>query len=103
MVAPLFGTFSEIRAAAAERALDRQALRDAIKNLAPLDFNKPPQVGRMTRETCVDPTYNSCPSSINNIQARLLPRRAMVAESVAVLLGHQYIDFSHPVLRDAAC
>eukprot|EP00955_Chlamydomonas_euryale_P055246 356069-Chlamydomonas_euryale.AAC.3 len=39
----------EIRAAAAERALGRQAWRDAIKNLAPLEFKKPQQVGRMTR------------------------------------------------------
>eukprot|EP00955_Chlamydomonas_euryale_P023635 249543-Chlamydomonas_euryale.AAC.1 len=41
--------WSEIRAAAAERALDRQAWRDAIKNLAPLAIKKPQQVGRMTR------------------------------------------------------
>eukprot|EP00955_Chlamydomonas_euryale_P038713 351166-Chlamydomonas_euryale.AAC.5 len=41
--------WSEIRAAVAERALDRQAWRDAIKNLAPLEFKKPQQVGRMTR------------------------------------------------------
>eukprot|EP00955_Chlamydomonas_euryale_P068035 359996-Chlamydomonas_euryale.AAC.1 len=39
----------EIRAAVAERALDRQAWRDAIKNLAPLESMKPQQVGRMTR------------------------------------------------------
>eukprot|EP00955_Chlamydomonas_euryale_P098875 365178-Chlamydomonas_euryale.AAC.4 len=39
----------EIRAAAAERALDMQAWRDAIKNLAPLAFKKPHQAGRMTR------------------------------------------------------
>eukprot|EP00955_Chlamydomonas_euryale_P118063 366517-Chlamydomonas_euryale.AAC.3 len=39
----------EIRAAAAERALDRQAWRDSIKNLAPLKFKKPQQVGHMTR------------------------------------------------------
>eukprot|EP00955_Chlamydomonas_euryale_P058965 357254-Chlamydomonas_euryale.AAC.2 len=39
----------EIRAAAAERALDRQAWRDAIENLAPLEFKKPQQVGHMTR------------------------------------------------------
>eukprot|EP00955_Chlamydomonas_euryale_P045597 353185-Chlamydomonas_euryale.AAC.1 len=39
----------EIRAAAAERALDRQAWRDAITHLAPLEFKKPQQVGRMTR------------------------------------------------------
>eukprot|EP00955_Chlamydomonas_euryale_P029542 311521-Chlamydomonas_euryale.AAC.1 len=32
-----------IRAAAAERALDRQAWRDAIENLAPLEFKKPQQ------------------------------------------------------------
>eukprot|EP00955_Chlamydomonas_euryale_P101183 365327-Chlamydomonas_euryale.AAC.13 len=38
--------------AAAERALDRQAWRDAIKNPAPLEFKKPQQVGRMTR-SCV--------------------------------------------------
>eukprot|EP00955_Chlamydomonas_euryale_P078169 363096-Chlamydomonas_euryale.AAC.11 len=30
----------EIRAAAAEHALDRQAWRDTIKNLAPLEFKK---------------------------------------------------------------
>jgi len=29
--------------------LDRQAWRDAIENLAPLEFKKPQQVGRMTR------------------------------------------------------
>eukprot|EP00955_Chlamydomonas_euryale_P094646 364874-Chlamydomonas_euryale.AAC.4 len=39
----------DIRAAAAERALDRQAWRDAVKNLAPLEFEKPRQVGLMTR------------------------------------------------------
>eukprot|EP00955_Chlamydomonas_euryale_P056479 356438-Chlamydomonas_euryale.AAC.3 len=39
----------EIRAAAAERAVDRLACRDAIKNLAPLQFKKPEQVGRVTR------------------------------------------------------
>jgi len=39
----------EIRAAAAERALDRQAQRDAINNLAPLEFKKPQQVGHTTR------------------------------------------------------
>eukprot|EP00955_Chlamydomonas_euryale_P075724 362423-Chlamydomonas_euryale.AAC.6 len=49
------------------------------------------------REICVAPVFNSCPSSINDIQARLLPCRAMVAESVAVLLGHPYMDFSHPL------
>eukprot|EP00955_Chlamydomonas_euryale_P039470 351398-Chlamydomonas_euryale.AAC.7 len=38
----------EIRASAAERALDRKAWRDAIKNLAPMEFQKPQQVGRMT-------------------------------------------------------
>eukprot|EP00955_Chlamydomonas_euryale_P079197 363265-Chlamydomonas_euryale.AAC.7 len=32
----------EIRAAAAERALERQAWRDAVKNLAQLEFKKPP-------------------------------------------------------------
>eukprot|EP00955_Chlamydomonas_euryale_P084656 363993-Chlamydomonas_euryale.AAC.1 len=31
----------EIRAAAAERALDRQALQDAIKNFVPLKFKQP--------------------------------------------------------------
>ena len=41
----------EIRAAAAERALDRQAWRGAVKNLAPLEFKKPQQVGRMTRSS----------------------------------------------------
>eukprot|EP00955_Chlamydomonas_euryale_P068536 360147-Chlamydomonas_euryale.AAC.6 len=39
----------EIRAAAAERALDRQAWRDVIQNLAPLEFKKPQQAGSMTR------------------------------------------------------
>eukprot|EP00955_Chlamydomonas_euryale_P065719 359325-Chlamydomonas_euryale.AAC.2 len=41
----------EIRAVAAERALDRQAWRDAIINLVPLEFKKQPvqQVGHMTR------------------------------------------------------
>eukprot|EP00955_Chlamydomonas_euryale_P034090 349686-Chlamydomonas_euryale.AAC.9 len=39
----------EIRAAAVERALDRQAWRDANKNLAPLEFKKPQQDGDMTR------------------------------------------------------
>eukprot|EP00955_Chlamydomonas_euryale_P115402 366346-Chlamydomonas_euryale.AAC.7 len=42
----------EIQAAAVERALDRQACPDAIKNFAPLEFKKPHQVGRMTR-SCV--------------------------------------------------
>eukprot|EP00955_Chlamydomonas_euryale_P031768 333228-Chlamydomonas_euryale.AAC.1 len=37
-----------IQAAAAEPALDRQAWRDAIKNLAPLKFKKPKQAGRVT-------------------------------------------------------
>eukprot|EP00955_Chlamydomonas_euryale_P061028 357886-Chlamydomonas_euryale.AAC.15 len=36
----------EIRTAAAKRALDRQAWLDAVKNLAPLEFKKPQQVGR---------------------------------------------------------
>eukprot|EP00955_Chlamydomonas_euryale_P014524 156297-Chlamydomonas_euryale.AAC.1 len=48
-----FGTSSNIRAAAAERALATQAWRDAIKNLAPLEFKNPQQVGRMTRSRCV--------------------------------------------------
>eukprot|EP00955_Chlamydomonas_euryale_P041747 352101-Chlamydomonas_euryale.AAC.2 len=39
----------EIRAAAAERALDRQAWRDAIKSLAPFEFKQPQHVVRMTR------------------------------------------------------
>eukprot|EP00955_Chlamydomonas_euryale_P115163 366332-Chlamydomonas_euryale.AAC.10 len=34
-------SWPEIRAAAAGCALDRQAWRDAIKNLAPLQFKKP--------------------------------------------------------------
>eukprot|EP00955_Chlamydomonas_euryale_P111683 366083-Chlamydomonas_euryale.AAC.9 len=38
----------EIRAAAAERAVDRQAWRDAFKNLALLEFKKPQQAGRVT-------------------------------------------------------
>eukprot|EP00955_Chlamydomonas_euryale_P105482 365642-Chlamydomonas_euryale.AAC.6 len=42
-------SWAEIRAAAAERAWDRQAWRDAIKNPAPLEFKKPPKVGRMAR------------------------------------------------------
>eukprot|EP00955_Chlamydomonas_euryale_P051590 354903-Chlamydomonas_euryale.AAC.12 len=37
-----------IREAAAERALDRQAWRNAMNNVAPLEFNKPQQAGRMT-------------------------------------------------------
>eukprot|EP00955_Chlamydomonas_euryale_P069748 360571-Chlamydomonas_euryale.AAC.2 len=41
----------EISAAVAERALDRQAWRDAIKSLARLEFKKPQQVGRMSRLT----------------------------------------------------
>eukprot|EP00955_Chlamydomonas_euryale_P086502 364218-Chlamydomonas_euryale.AAC.22 len=40
---------TEIRAAAAERALDRQAWQDTIKNLAPLEFKKTQQVEHMTR------------------------------------------------------
>eukprot|EP00955_Chlamydomonas_euryale_P033231 347408-Chlamydomonas_euryale.AAC.1 len=36
-------TWPEFRAAAAERALDRQAWRDATKDLAPLEFKKPQQ------------------------------------------------------------
>eukprot|EP00955_Chlamydomonas_euryale_P006396 67772-Chlamydomonas_euryale.AAC.2 len=39
----------EIQAAAAERALDRQAWRDAIKSLALLEFKEPQHVGHMTR------------------------------------------------------
>eukprot|EP00955_Chlamydomonas_euryale_P077575 362971-Chlamydomonas_euryale.AAC.2 len=39
----------EIQAAEAERALDRQAWRDATKDLAPLEFKNPQQVGRMTQ------------------------------------------------------
>eukprot|EP00955_Chlamydomonas_euryale_P082878 363776-Chlamydomonas_euryale.AAC.3 len=39
----------EIRAAAAERALDKQAWQDAFRNVAPLEFKKPQQVGCMTR------------------------------------------------------
>eukprot|EP00955_Chlamydomonas_euryale_P098032 365122-Chlamydomonas_euryale.AAC.31 len=37
----------EIQAAEAECALDRQAWRDAFKNLALLEFKKPQQAGRM--------------------------------------------------------
>eukprot|EP00955_Chlamydomonas_euryale_P090184 364518-Chlamydomonas_euryale.AAC.3 len=44
-----FISWPEIQAAAAEHALDRQSRRDAIKNLAPLEFKKPQQVGRMSR------------------------------------------------------
>eukprot|EP00955_Chlamydomonas_euryale_P023314 246139-Chlamydomonas_euryale.AAC.1 len=40
---------TEIRAVVAERALDRQVWQDAIENLAPLQFKKPQQFGRMTR------------------------------------------------------
>eukprot|EP00955_Chlamydomonas_euryale_P042398 352292-Chlamydomonas_euryale.AAC.2 len=39
----------EIQAAAAERALDRQAWRDAIKNFNPLEFKKPQRFGCMTQ------------------------------------------------------
>eukprot|EP00955_Chlamydomonas_euryale_P082639 363754-Chlamydomonas_euryale.AAC.1 len=39
--------WAEVRAAAAVRALDRQAWRDAVKSLAPLKFQKPQQVGRI--------------------------------------------------------
>eukprot|EP00955_Chlamydomonas_euryale_P071337 361040-Chlamydomonas_euryale.AAC.7 len=38
-----------IRAAVAVRALDRQARRGTVKNLAPLEVKKPQQAGRMTR------------------------------------------------------
>eukprot|EP00955_Chlamydomonas_euryale_P088588 364395-Chlamydomonas_euryale.AAC.2 len=38
----------EVRAAATEGALDRQAWQDANTNLAPLEFKKPQQVGCMT-------------------------------------------------------
>eukprot|EP00955_Chlamydomonas_euryale_P015629 167265-Chlamydomonas_euryale.AAC.3 len=34
---------------AADCASDRQAWRDTIQNLAPLEFKKPQQAGRMTR------------------------------------------------------
>eukprot|EP00955_Chlamydomonas_euryale_P035680 350199-Chlamydomonas_euryale.AAC.2 len=59
-VAPRFGGFlnltgrtkliprPEIHAAAAERASERQAWPEAMENLAPLEFNKPQLVGRMT-------------------------------------------------------
>eukprot|EP00955_Chlamydomonas_euryale_P071088 360958-Chlamydomonas_euryale.AAC.3 len=43
------GSGGEIRAAVAARALDRQARRDAIKNLGPSELKKPEQAGRMTR------------------------------------------------------
>eukprot|EP00955_Chlamydomonas_euryale_P035062 349973-Chlamydomonas_euryale.AAC.2 len=43
------GPWPEVRAAAAERAFDRQAWRGAIKNLASLELKKPQQLGRMTR------------------------------------------------------
>eukprot|EP00955_Chlamydomonas_euryale_P006143 65282-Chlamydomonas_euryale.AAC.2 len=46
---PLDLRVEKIRAAAAERALYRQAWRDAIKRLATLGFKKPQHVGRMTR------------------------------------------------------
>eukprot|EP00955_Chlamydomonas_euryale_P085395 364096-Chlamydomonas_euryale.AAC.2 len=39
----------EIRAAAAKRALGRQAWRDAIKNLVLLELKKPQEVGRMAQ------------------------------------------------------
>eukprot|EP00955_Chlamydomonas_euryale_P115930 366388-Chlamydomonas_euryale.AAC.2 len=39
----------EIQAAAAERVLDRQAWRGAIKNLAPLELKTPQQARRMAR------------------------------------------------------
>eukprot|EP00955_Chlamydomonas_euryale_P082035 363664-Chlamydomonas_euryale.AAC.2 len=41
----------EIRAEAGERALDRQAWRDALKSLLPLGFKKSQQVGRTTRSS----------------------------------------------------
>eukprot|EP00955_Chlamydomonas_euryale_P047268 353627-Chlamydomonas_euryale.AAC.3 len=69
------------------------------KSMPSFSFTGPRHGAASAREMCVARAYNSCPSSINNIQARLLPRQAMVAESVAVLLGHPYIDFSHPLGR----
>eukprot|EP00955_Chlamydomonas_euryale_P070415 360753-Chlamydomonas_euryale.AAC.6 len=64
----------EIRAAAAERALDMQTWRNAIKNLALLGFKKPQQVGRMTRScarcggvapTPLSGTSSSCLATLN--------------------------------------
>eukprot|EP00955_Chlamydomonas_euryale_P095577 364944-Chlamydomonas_euryale.AAC.10 len=62
-------------------------------------FTGPRRGAASAREICMAPAYNSCPFSINNSQARLLPRRAMVAESVRVLLSHPYMHFSHPLGR----
>eukprot|EP00955_Chlamydomonas_euryale_P046189 353360-Chlamydomonas_euryale.AAC.3 len=67
------------------------------KSMPSSSFKGPRRGAASAREICVAPPYNSCPSSINNIQARLPPHRAMVAESVAVLLGHPYMDFIHPL------
>eukprot|EP00955_Chlamydomonas_euryale_P118055 366516-Chlamydomonas_euryale.AAC.7 len=66
VVAPLFWDFlklpgytklipwPEIRAAAAERALGRQAWRDAITNLAPLDFKNPNRLDVPHCHACSD-------------------------------------------------
>jgi len=57
-----------IRAAAAGRALDRQAWQDAVKNLALLDFKKPQQAGRMTRSCACRGKSGSCCATLSSVR-----------------------------------
>eukprot|EP00955_Chlamydomonas_euryale_P067950 359979-Chlamydomonas_euryale.AAC.2 len=70
----------ETRAAAAERALDRQAWRDAIKHLAPLEFKKPQQIGRMTR-----PCARRGASGPGLVNGALCNECGLVAEDMKVI------------------
>eukprot|EP00955_Chlamydomonas_euryale_P066885 359677-Chlamydomonas_euryale.AAC.1 len=75
----------EIRAVAAERALDRQTWRDAIKSLAPLEFKKPQQPGSavdlglrlVDRALC-----NDCDLAAEDVEA-IASRKASVTATVA--------------------
>eukprot|EP00955_Chlamydomonas_euryale_P037169 350677-Chlamydomonas_euryale.AAC.3 len=46
-----FLKLSDVQATAAERALDRQAWRNAVQSLATLEFKRHPQIGRIARSS----------------------------------------------------
>eukprot|EP00955_Chlamydomonas_euryale_P000634 7176-Chlamydomonas_euryale.AAC.2 len=58
----------EVRAAAAERALDRQAWQDALKNLAPMKFKRPQQAGRMTRACARRGRIGYCCATLSSVR-----------------------------------
>eukprot|EP00955_Chlamydomonas_euryale_P038075 350981-Chlamydomonas_euryale.AAC.5 len=66
----------EVRAAAAERALNGQARRDAIKNLAPLALRNPQKVGRMTWSCARCGGSGYCCSTVPSVQPFLACNRS---------------------------